>query len=129
MSRSAPDTDISSQDRVWAMACHTAPLVGYALTIPGAGILCPLLVWLCRRDESSFVDEQGREAVNFQLMMGLLALGSWLLVPLLVGIPLLIVVRIFGAVFAIMAAVKAASGRSYSYPVHADLVHADSFRS
>lgn len=126
LDRSAPG--ISSHDRGWATACHLAPLAGYALAFPGAGILCPLLVWLCRRDESDFVDEQGRQAINFQIMMGLLALGSWMLVPLLVGIPLLLAVRLIGGLFAIAAALKTASGRSFNYPVHANMVHADSFR-
>jgi uncharacterized Tic20 family protein len=130
MSSSAFVTEIPSQDRSWATACHLVPLAGYLLTIPGAGILCPLLIWLCRRDESVFVDEQGREAVNFQIMMALLFLGCWLLVPLLgLGFLLMIAVNIIGAVFAILAAVKTASGKPYAYPVHVDLVNADSFRS
>ncbi len=123
----SPQT-ISSEDRGWATACHLSPLVAYLFAVPGTGILCPMLVWLCRRDESEFVDEQGRRAINFQIMMALLALGSWLLVPILVGIPLLLAVHLIGGLFAVLAGLKTASGRGYDYPVSVDMVHKDSFK-
>ncbi|MFT7465463.1 MAG: putative Tic20 family protein, partial [Pseudohongiellaceae bacterium] len=79
--------------------------------------------------QSEFVDLHGRNAINFQIMMALLALGSWLLVPFLVGIPLVVAVYVIAGGFAVVAALKAAAGRSYDYPVGVNMVQADSFRS
>ena len=52
----------------WAMVCHLAALVG--LLGNGIGFLLgPLVVWLFKNEDDPFIDEQGKEAVNFQITM------------------------------------------------------------
>ncbi|GHF69246.1 DUF4870 domain-containing protein [Deinococcus ficus] len=63
-------------ERTPALAVHLSPLLG--LLIPGAGALIgPVAAWLLFRDRSRMLDEQGKEAVNFQISVWLynLALG------------------------------------------------------
>jgi uncharacterized protein len=54
-------TEIKSEDRTMAMLCHLLGIVTWFL---GA-----LIVWLIKKDQSKFVDDQGKEALNFQLTM------------------------------------------------------------
>ncbi|MFO7653963.1 MAG: DUF4870 domain-containing protein [Candidatus Krumholzibacteriia bacterium] len=102
--------------RRWAMICHLVALVG--LLGNGIGFLLgPLVVWLVKRDEHPFVNDQGREAVNFQITMMIAALISAALTFIVIGIPLLIIVGVLMIVFPIIAAVKSDRGETYRYPL------------
>jgi len=112
----------TSEDRIWSVACHLAAFLGAVVPFPGASIVGPLVVWLCRRDESVFVDEQGRRALNFQITMAILYLATLPLVLVLIGIPLLGAVAVMNGVFSVWAAVRVASGHDHRYPFTMELV-------
>ena len=115
-SAAAPTAD----ERNWATGCHLAAFAGY---ITGIGfILGPLVVWLLKRDTSAFVNDQGKEAVNFQITMLLAFIVSCVLIIVLIGIPLLIAVGIIDLVFTIIAAIKASEGVAYRYPLNLRLI-------
>jgi|SRR5688572_12857727 len=114
-----PRPESTSSARAWAMACHLGGLASFAniCCLFGLGVLVPLVVWLMQRDRDAFVDQHGREAVNFQINA---LLWSVILTPLswcLVGLPLLIALNAAVIVLAILAAIEAAEGRSYRYPL------------
>ena len=96
------------------MACHLSALFG--LVFPLGFILGPLIVWLVKRDDSAFVDAQGKEALNFQLTMLIAYVIASILVVIVIGIPLLIVVGVLDLVFVIIAAAQVSAGTAYRYP-------------
>jgi len=99
---------------LWAALCHFAAFAALLPAVPGIGaVIGPLIVWLVKRDEFSFVDEQGKEAVNFQLTMLIIALA---LTITCVGILLLPVVAIVDFVLVVVAAIKTNEGHHYRYP-------------
>ena len=101
--------------RKWAMLCHIIALVG--LLGNGIGfVLGPLLVWMIKKEDHPFVDEQGKEAVNFQITMMLLAIVCGLLAFFVIGLLLLPIVLIVAVVFSVVGAVKANEGVHYRYP-------------
>lgn len=101
--------------RKWASLCHIIALVG--LIGNGVGfVVGPLVVWLIKRDNDPFIDEQGKEALNFQITMVTAALVSLLLSVVVIGYFLLIAVGVVMVVFPIIAAVKASNGEHYRYP-------------
>jgi uncharacterized Tic20 family protein len=106
-----------SQDTTkWAMLCHLSALVG--LLGNGIGFLIgPLIVWLIKKDQDPFIDEQGKEAVNFQITMFIGFIIAVVLSLALIGIPLLILLGIVEIVLPIIAAIKAGNGEHYRYPV------------
>ncbi|MCC7019469.1 MAG: DUF4870 domain-containing protein [Ardenticatenales bacterium] len=53
------------QIRQTAVLCHLAAFLG--MVIPLGSLFGPLAVWLVKRADDPFIDENGREAVNFQL--------------------------------------------------------------
>ena len=109
---------VSSQAEAnkWAMICHIVALVG--LFGNGIGfVVGPLIVWLVKKEEDPFIDEQGKEAVNFQITMFIALIISGILCLVLIGFVLLFLVFIFMVVFPIIAAIKANEGTHYRYPM------------
>lgn len=53
------------QIRQTAVLCHLAAFLG--MIIPLGSLFGPLAVWLVKRGDDPFINEHGREAVNFQL--------------------------------------------------------------
>ena len=85
--------------------------------MPFGSVIGPLAVWLTRRDRDPFIDQAGREALNFGITIAIY--GSLLVVAalLLVGIPLLMAGMVAWVVLASLAAVKASQGQPYRYPL------------
>lgn len=123
------DTTLPEHARTWAMLCHLSALVG--LFGNGLGfIVGPLIVWLIKRSDHPFIDDQGREALNFQLTVFILAAVAALVMVLLVltmagrtsmGLMLAIVVAlsilaVADVVLTVIASVKANAGERYRYP-------------
>jgi len=102
--------------RTWAMLCHLGGLGVYVIPTIGH-ILAPLIVWLIKKDESPFVDDQGKESLNFQISITIYALVALLLMRIIIGFILLPAVGIFDLVMVIIAAVKANSGEKFRYPL------------
>ncbi len=117
MNESAEATALSAREvRKWAMICHLSALVG--LLGNGIGFLIgPLVVWLIKREDDPLIEEQGKEAVNFQLTMFLALFISALLTFVLIGIPLLIAFGLMMIINPIIAAVKTSNGDRYRYPI------------
>jgi len=110
--------EISKDARMWAMICHLGGLGGLVPVVPVIGsVIAPLIIWQVKKDEDPFIDEQGKEAVNFQISILIYALVSGLLCFACVGFVLLPAVYIFDLVFLLIAAVKANDGHHYRYPL------------
>jgi uncharacterized protein len=80
-------------------------------------IIGPLVIWLLKKDESSFINYHGREYFNFFISYTVYSVISGILVFLLVGIFLLWILGIMALVFTIIAAVKAYEGSEYRFPL------------
>jgi uncharacterized protein len=108
------DSAVDKDARNWAMICHLSALSGYL--IPFGNILGPLIVWAIKKDELSFVDVQGKEAINFQLTATIALVVAVLLCFVIIGIFILIPLAIYILVMTIIAAIKANDGVDYRYP-------------
>ena len=75
-----------------------------------------LIVWLLKKDDSAFIGEQAREALNFQITILLAGVVAWVLVFLLIGLALLPLIYLANLVLCIVAAVGVSKGQSYRYP-------------
>jgi uncharacterized protein len=102
------------QARTWAMVCHLSALLGYI--IPFGHILGPFVIWLLKKEEFPFVDEQGKEALNFQISMTIYLVVSGILMFVLIGFVLFPLVVLCQLIFTIIASVKANDGHLYRYP-------------
>jgi len=113
--------------RNWAMGCHLAALVLY-VGVPFGNILGPLLVWLLKKDEYALVDQQGKEALNFQIslmvysIVAVIALVvcavTVILVPVAVVLGVLLVILfLVNLIMIIVAAIKTSNGEWFTYPL------------
>jgi uncharacterized Tic20 family protein len=110
--------EISKDAHMWAMFCHLGGLAGLIPVTPIFGsIIAPLIIWQIKKDEFGFVDEQGKEAVNFQISILIYALVAGLLCLLCVGFVLLAAVYVFDLVFILIAAIKSNNGEHFRYPL------------
>ncbi|HUV65461.1 MAG TPA: DUF4870 domain-containing protein [Sedimentisphaerales bacterium] len=109
----------SSKDaRMWAMFCHLSGLAGLLPIVPVLGcVIAPLIIWQIKKDEFEFVDDQGKEAVNFQISILIYALVAGLLCFACVGFFLLPAVYVFDLIFLLIAGIKANNGEHYRYPL------------
>lgn len=99
----------SKDDQNLAMLAHLLGIV--------SGFVGALIIWLIKKDQSAFVDEQGKEALNFQITMMIAFVVSWILMFVLIGMLLMPLLLVANLVFCILAAVAVSKGEHYKYPV------------
>lgn len=97
------------------MLCHLLAFSGFI--IPFGSILGPLVMWLIKKDQSPFVNDQGKESLNFQISIVIYSLVAAILCLIFIGFLLLIAIGIVWLIFVIMASVKANEGKMYRYPL------------
>lgn len=105
---------LSSEVRNWAMAAHLSAFLGAWVAL---ALLGPLVVWLIKRHDHPFIRAHATEALNFNICVLVYVGIGIVLAFVLIGIPLLIVLGIAWLVLTIVAAVRAANGESYRYPL------------
>ena len=115
------DFEENKDARLWATMAHLGGFCTYT-GIPFAGVLAPLLVWMMKREEFAFVDDQGKEALNFQITMSIAEIVCIALSFFCIGFFLLIPLLIVKIVFMILGAVSANKGVPYRYPMTLRLV-------
>jgi uncharacterized protein len=104
----------SKDDRTMALLAH---LLG--ITVIGS-----VIVWVLKKDQSAFVDDQGKEAVNFTItaLIGYVGMILFSIVTLGFGALLFPVYCVAVLVFCILAAIKANEGVQYRYPINLRLI-------
>ncbi len=106
-----PDRDA----RTWATLAH---LGGFGFVAFGLGqIIIPLIIWLLKRDDHPFVDDQASEALNFQLSITLYMVIAGAFFCLGLGPVVWIILGVIDVVLIIVAATQANAGRRYRYPM------------
>jgi uncharacterized protein len=63
------------EERNWALAMHLAGVVGILIIPPVGNIIAALVLWLIKRNESDFLNQCGKEALNFQLTLSIINVG------------------------------------------------------
>ena len=106
----APGGEASQDQRTMALLAHILGIF--------TGFLGSLIIWLVNKDnpEKSFVTDQAKEALNFQITLIIAYFISGILTLVLIGFLLLAALGIGNLVLCIIAAMKANNGESYRYP-------------
>lgn len=95
----------TDDDRLWAMLAH---LAGFIFAIFG-----PLIIWMVKKDQSEFVVDQAKEALNFQLTVMIVQL---ILAATFVGICLMPFILIGQIIYSVLGGLEANKGVRYRYP-------------
>ena len=121
----APVPSVPADQRQWAMFAHLSAIVGGLVTGHFGGIGCilgPLIIWLVKKDTMPFVADQAKEALNFNISVGIVLFALFLLgigtlgIGFIIALPAMLVIGIAALVFVIIAAIKANEGVAYRYP-------------
>lgn len=104
------DTD----QRMWATLAHVGGIL--------FSFIGPLVIWLIFRERGRFVEEQSKEALNFQITIAIAYVVSGILTIVVIGAFLLPVIGLLSLIFGIIAAIAANKGEAYSYPMTLRLV-------
>lgn len=108
---------VTDNEKTWGMLTHLSALIAQFIA-PGLGpIIGPLIIWLIKKDTMPFVDDQGKEALNFNISVFIYGIICGLLWLVLIGMVLLPLLGLFWLVFTIVASVKAHEGVRYRYPL------------
>lgn len=105
----------TQDEKMWGMFVHLSALAGYI--IPLGSIIGPLVIWSIKKEEYPFVDDQGKEALNFNISMIIYYIASAILIFIVIGILMLIALGIFQLIMIIIASVKANNGETFRYPM------------
>jgi hypothetical protein len=116
-----PGTELTKDAKMWGMFCHLAALAGFT-GIPFATVLGPLIVWLIKKDEFAFVEDQGKESLNFQISIAIYTLICLPLFCIGIGPFLMIAVLLFDLIMVIIASIESNKGKAYRYPLCIRLV-------
>ncbi len=106
----------SPEARKWAMFCHYAAFFWFLVPMIG-NVIGPLIVWQLKKDSAAFVDDQGKEALNFQITFSLAMVICGVLAWVVIGFPLMLLVSVAALVLTIIAGIKANAGEAYRYPI------------
>jgi uncharacterized Tic20 family protein len=106
-----------------AEARQTAALAHYLGigVLLGLGWLGPLIIWLTKKDSHPFVNDQAREALNFNISMTIYLIVS----SFLAGILFILIIPVFlpfavviaNVIYAVIAGQRASAGEAYRYPL------------
>ena len=98
-----------SDQHLWAVLSHIGGVF--------VSFLVPLIVWLVFKDRGAFVEDQSKEALNFQITLAIVYVVGFVTLIILVGVVILIAAFICAIVFGIIAGVQSSQGVPYRYPV------------
>jgi uncharacterized Tic20 family protein len=110
------------QDRLWASLAHLGGILAF---------LPALVIWLVFKDRGPFTNQQGKEALNFQLtlLIGYVIINVLSTILALVTFGLLgglgslsWVLWLIGSIFSVLGYLDARAGKPYRYPFAVRLI-------
>jgi len=106
---------LHKEEKTYGMLCHLLAFSG--VIIPLGNILGPLIIWLLKKDQSSYVDMHGKESLNFQISNMIYSIISGLLIFVLIGFITTAILFVFWIAFTIIGSIRASEGNAYRYPL------------
>ncbi len=110
-------------ERILAIIVHLSGFLNGILPL-----VIPFGIWIVKKDESFFLKEHGKAAINFQLSAIILALiaGTFIFFTIGLGtiivVPLAIIYGLLYIYFIIIATITASNGQLYKYPLTWDII-------
>lgn len=115
---------ITQNDKNYSAITHLSGFAGWFF--PFGNIIAPLVLWSAKKNESSYIDEHGKSAINFQLSLIVYGfLFALLIIPIAIftlGLGLIAIALgilpaiILKFILIISASIRANNGEQYQYP-------------
>jgi len=98
----------TSDEKTMAVLSHILTLI--------AGFIAPLVIYLLKKDSSTFIADHAKESLNFQITLFIAFVISVILWVILIGLLLTWLIGIAALVLIIIATIRASEGKLYRYP-------------
>jgi uncharacterized protein len=82
-----------------------------------------LIVWILKKDDSAYISDQAKEALNFQITVILAQFIAAVLAIILIGFLFMGIIWVLNVVFCIIAAISSSKGETYRYPMCLRLIN------
>ncbi|TSD80025.1 MULTISPECIES: DUF4870 domain-containing protein [unclassified Pseudomonas] len=105
----------SYEVRQGAMLCHLSAFLGFVF--PFGSVVGPLILWQMKKEVDPFIDDQGKEALNFQITVAIAWMACIVLAFAVIGFFLMFALAIATVVLTIIGSIKANKGIAYRYPL------------
>lgn len=99
---------VSNDDRNIATVTHLGGTV--------FSFIPSLVVWILKKQDSAYIEDQAREALNFQISVLIAQLIAGILAVILIGFVFMAIIWFMNIVICILAAISSSRGEYYRYP-------------
>lgn len=107
--------EITKSEKDIGLLVYASSFAGYL--VPLGSVLGPLIVWLMKREDSAFVDQCGRNCLNFKLSVLVYFVISAILAFVGIGFILLGILAVMDIICTIIGIIKASEGTVYRFPL------------
>ncbi len=106
----APSSAPSDDQKTLALITHLSGIV--------LGFIVPLIIWLVNKDQpdKAFVNDQAKEALNFQITLFFVYIVGIVLSIILIGALINMLAWVACIILSIMGGLAAQKGEAYRYP-------------
>ena len=121
-------------DKTMGIVMYLLPLIGLlsvtrSMGLPLVAVVAPTILWLVKKDQSPYLDQTGKEVVNFNItaaicvfaLQALFLLTAWLYIGY-VFLPVMWLVHVAWLVLTGISAYNAIEGKFYRFPVSLRLI-------
>lgn len=129
------------KDTTWGVLSHFSAFLG--LMAPLGNILGPLLIWLLKKEENNYINQNVKNSLNFQITITLTIIFVLFLRLLIIdfflhrfGLRLHVFLSIFplildlliiffigmNFILIILGSIEASNGKIYNYPINTDFI-------
>ena len=82
-----------------------------------------LIVWVLKKDDSEYISNQAKEALNFQITVLIAQFIAGILALILIGFVFMGIIWLANIVLCIIAAISTSKGETYRYPLTLRLIN------
>lgn len=107
------ESNVSQESKNYALIAHLGGIFTF--------FVAPLIIYLVKTDDK-FVQEEAKEALNFQLMISIALLACNILFFLILPLLLIPIIWIISLIFGIIASISVSDGKPYKYPINFRLI-------
>jgi uncharacterized protein len=112
----------NSDEKTWALVAHFGGAAGALIGGGCGGWIAPLVALVSKGNESPTVRAHAIAALNFQILVGLVAVAGYLTLCIAIGFIIFPIAMIAGILFGVLGGLKANEGALYKYPITVGLV-------
>jgi len=107
------DPTVQEWERTYATFVHLSGLL-MAVFVP---VLPAVVLWLVKKNESPYINDHGKEAINFQISLLIYYVAGAILTMAVIGVLIIPAVWVLGIVGVILSSIAANKGKYYRYPM------------